>query len=75
MYNKPGQGGTVKKNIVQHLRNRVEKVVCAAAHPPLIPEVVNVEWTDCVNFGLIHPSINTLVLPDIIKNMMSCHLR
>ena len=75
MYNKPGQGGTVKKLIVKHLRNRVAKVVCAASHPPIIPEVVNMEWTDCINFGLNHARTNLLVLPDIIKNMMACRLR
>ena len=75
MNNKPGQGCTVKKIIVQHLRNRVAKAVCAAAKSPIVPEVVNVEWTDCVNFRLSHPNINLRVIPDIIKNLMARHLR
>ena len=74
-YNKPGRGGTVQICILQHLRKGVAKVVRAAAHPLLIPEVINMEWTDCVNFGLIHASINLLVLTDTTKKMMDRHLR
>ena len=64
----------MQKFIVQHLINGVSKVVCAAAHPPLTPEVINVERIDCVKFGLIHDSTNLLVLPDNIKKLMGRHL-
>ena len=74
-YNKLGQGGNVKNIIAQHLRNWVAKFVCTAAHPPLIPEVVNVEWSGCVNFGLSHVIINLLVLTDTIKYRIDRHLR
>ena len=48
--------------------------MCAAAHPPLIPEAINLEWTKCVNFGISNASTNLLVLPDTIKKLMDHHL-
>ena len=61
--------------MVQQLRNRSTKVVCVVAHPLPITEVVNMEWTECVNFGLSHVSINLLFIPNTIKNMMNCNIR
>ena len=74
LYNKPGWGGTVQSCIVKHLRNGVSKVVCVADHPKLIPEILNMEYTDCVKFGLSHISTNLLLLPDTIKNLIYRHI-